>query len=374
MRRKNHLFILLAVCFLLSNTYAFNSQSAEWELRITIDRAEVRMEPDMKSTVVNTVKKGSFLKSYEKVGEWFRVITADETGFVVIGYIHSSAVEIIREKSIQQPDYWKEEPKFFKGIGLSVKLTGGLNYFFGGDINEGSRGLYDLTADFISSSGFTVERRIKSFHQGYDFTGDIIFNISPKLGIGLGTGIIHATKQSLLIFSRADTGPHSLDSQPTISAVPIRLGLFLTLPIHRLFNVTFNGGAALYLTKYSYGMRTTWDGTDRIYHNASTNGLGFHGGIGFEINLMQRATLVIEGQGRFAKITNFKGKSKTRTPAPSPLGDIETVEEGMLYYLEGDEYPSLAVLEEEPSGYKTVRKAKFDFSGFVFRIGLRFKF
>ncbi len=381
MRRKSYLFIilvLLVVCSLLSNSYALNSESFKWEIRVSVEKTDIRMKPDINSMVVTTATEGSILISYEKVGEWFRVITADEAGFVVIGYIHSSTVEVISEKSIQEPDYWKDDPDFFEGIGLSVKLTGGLNYFLGGDIDEGTRGLCHLNADFISSLGFTVKKNIKPFHIGYDLTGDIIFNLSPKVGIGLGIGYIHATKRSFLVFSEQDIYIfYTLDSRPSISAVPIRLGLFLTLPLHRLFNITFNGGAALYLTKYSYTLRSfLWTPGGRIHHKASANGLGFHGGIGFEINLNPRSTFFIEIQGRYAKITNFKGTAKSREFISSyyfyPVSSSE--EEGMLYYLEGEGHPSLAILEEEPSGYSTVRKATFDFSGFAIHSGIRIKF
>ena len=379
-RRENRLFILLVVCFFLLNIYAFSTDSSRWELRIAVEKANILLEPDIESAIVTTMPKGSILQSYEKAGEWFRIIIGpDEEGFVVIGYIHSSAVEIISEKSMQEPDFWEEEPGFFQGIGLSVKLTGGLNYFSGGDIDEGTRGLYDLAADYISSIGYTIERRTKPFHNGYGIMGDIIFNFSPKIGIGIGLGYIFACEQSFLTFSKKNIGPEGyLFSSPRISVVPIRLGLFFILPLHRLFNVSFNGGTALYLTEYSYGMQYKIDDMETIYHKANAKALGFHGGIGFEIILSPRAVFFIEGQGRYAKITNFKGTTILRKDTYL-MGSviIETIvskKEGMLYYLEGNKYPSLAILEGEPSEYKTVRKAAFDFSGFTFQAGLRIKF
>lgn len=378
-RRENRLFILLVVCFFLLNIYAFSMDSSRWELRIAVEKANILLEPDIKSAIVTTMPKKSILQSYEKAGEWFRVITADERGIVVIGYIHSSEVEIISEKIEEGLDYWKEEPDFFKGIGLSVKLTGGLNYFSGGDIDEGTRGLYDLAADYISSIGYTMERRTKPFHNGYGIMGDIIFNFSPKIGIGIGLGYIFATEESLLIFSKGDPSySRNLESRPTISIVPIRLGLFFTLPLHRLFNVSFNGGTALYLTEYSYGMHHKIDDMEIIYHKANAKALGLHGGIGFEIILSPRAVFFIEGQGRYAKITNFKGttilRKDTYFRGSVSIKTIVSKKEGTLYYLEGNKYPSLAILEGEPSGYKTVRKAAFDFSGFTFQAGLRIKF
>ena len=379
MRRANRLFILLVVCFFLLNIYAFNMGSSRWELRIAVEKANILLEPDTESAVVTTMPKGSILQSYEKAGEWFRVIIGpDEEGFVVIGYVHSSAVEIMSEKLVQEPDFWEEETGFFQGIGLSVKLTLGMDYFSGGDIDEGTRGLYDLAADYISSIGYTVERRTKPFHNGYELMGDIIFNFSPKIGIGIGLGYIYATEKNFLIFSKKNTGPEGhLLMEPRIDVVPIRLGLFFTLPLHRLFNVSFNGGTALYLTEYSYGMSHSREDMEKIYHNANAKDIGFHGGVGFEIIINPRTVFFIEGQGRYAKINDFKGTAILKKDSYSYLMGFHTIvskEEGMLYYLEGNKYPSLAILKGEPSGYKAVRKATFDFSGFSFQAGLRVKF
>ena len=302
------------------------------------------------------------------------IIGPDKEGFVVIGYIHSNAVDIIMEKTIKEPDYWEEEPEFFKGIGLSVRLSGGLNFFFGRDIEKGTRGLYDSSADVLSSEGYSLDSRIKSFHRAVDVAGDIIFNLTPQIGIGLGSGFIRGVETSVLTISREGLdGLPQLQGSPVINVVPIRLGLFFTLPIHRLFAISLNCGAALYRVKYSYSLASSWLEMKSLYHNARATGLGFHGGIGFEINLTPRAVFFIEGRGRYARISNLKGKSVEREWVVYDYVDTIS-EEGTLYYLEDEKYPYLALLEEEPSGYKVMRKAVFDFSGFSLRVGVGFKF
>lgn len=374
MRRKGHFFILLVICLLPLNIIALNSNSSEWKLKISVEKANIRLEPDIKSPVVSTALKGTILESYEKVGEWFRVVLGpDEKGFTVIGYIHLSDVDIIREKTTKEPDFWGEEPEFFREIGLRIKLSGGLNYFFAGDIDKGIRGLYDSRADFLSSAGYTLDKRTESFHTGLDISGDVIFYIKPRLGIGLGAGFIRATGTNLLIVSGKDLiEEQKIGITPKISVVPIRLGLFFTLPIHRLFSISFNGGTALYLAEYTYSLATVWDDMNIIGQNANAKGLGFHGGIGLEVKLNQRASFIIEGQGRYAKISNFKGEEIEREKvAPN---NVYSVENGMLYYLEDEKYPYLAIRKEEPSGFKTIRKATFDLSGFSLQAGLIIKF
>ncbi len=374
MRRKCPLLILGILCFLPLNAIASNLNSSEWELKISVEKANIRMEPDKNSPVVSTLKKGTILESYEKVDEWFRVVLGpDEKGFTVIGYIHSSNVEIIKEKTTKELDFWEEEPEFFKGIGLSLRLSGGLDYFSAGDIDKGTRGEFDSTADFLSSAGYTLDKRTESFRTGFDVSGDIIFYIKPRVGIGLGAGFIRATETNLLVVTGKNIIlDHQIGVAPKITAVPIRLGLFFTLPIHRLLSISLNGGASLYLAKYSYDLSTTWDDMNNIRQHANAKGLGFHGGIGLEVSLNPRVAFFIEGQGGHAKISNFKGEETEREHVGFDY--VYSQEKGTLYYLEGEKYPYLAILAEEPSGFKTVRKASFDFSGFSLRAGLIVKF
>ena len=374
MRRSSLLHILLAACLLPINIHAVNPDSSEWELKVAVDKAEIRLEADIKSPVVTTALKGTVLKSHEKAGEWFRVIIGpDEKGFVVIGYLHSSAVDIIKEKIKKEPEFWKEEPEFFKGRRFGLKISGGFGYFFGGDIDKGTRGLFDTTADFLSSAGYTLDKRTESFHTAMDMSVDVIFYVKPQFGIGLGSGLIRATETNLLIvMGKEILLEHQIGIIPKVNAVPIRLGLFFILPIHRSFSISFNGGTSLYLAKYSYNLSTTWDSMDNINQDANAKGFGLHAGIGLDIKLNQRAAFVIEGQGRYAKISNFKGKETKREA--TGLGYVYSEENGTLYYLDDGNHPYLAILEEEPSGLKTTRKAFFDFSGFTLRAGLIIKF
>ncbi len=376
MRKLSVLTILFIVFFLSFNSLSWSQKSSKWELEVNTEKADVHLVPDTESTVVIILPKGFPLKSYEKINEWFRVIIGpDEDGIVTIGYIQSQNVDVIREKIVKELDFWEEEPEFFKGIGLSVRLTGGPLFFNGGDIRKGSQGLYESAYDFISSYGYSIERRYEGFNSGFEVTVDVVYHFTSKLGMTIGFGYMRALEQSFLHFRQP--GGYDIDyidSAPEISVFPIKLGLYLTLPLHRLVNFTLNSGAALYIAEYGYGRRTTWETISRVYHNANATGLGVHGGLGFEINFHRRAALILEAQGRYARISGFDGKGKTTTSRLFPLPDLEVEENGALYYLEGDNHPNLMFKENEPTGYQTVRKATLDLSGFVFRAGIKVMF
>jgi hypothetical protein len=384
MRIHNHSKFLLVMFFFLAILVALNAGASEWKLKISVEKANIHREPNAESPIVSTTLKGTILDSYEKIGDWFRVIIGpDEKGFTVIGYIHSSDAQVLKEKISKEPDFWEVEPEFFRGIGLSVKLSGGLSYFGSGDIDRGIRGLFDSKADSLSTAGYLIDERTDPLHTGIEISGDIIYSIKPRIGIGLGIDYIYATVKNLLIVMGKELPTEQqISSSPKINAVPIRLGVFFKFPLHRLFSISVSGGPSLYLTEYSYALDTSWGWEDftSIFQEAKAKSFGFHGEIGLEVNMSRRAVFFIEGQGRYAKISNFEGEEKTKElvylQEEKYIGYdyIVTKEKGKLYYMEDGQYPYLAIREEEPSGFKNMRKATFDLSGLSLRAGLIIKF
>jgi len=361
--RTKGLFIgLLLLVFLFSQTYAFASgqELFEWELRVIVEKANIHLEPGENSTVAMTVPQSSILRSYEKEGEWFRVIFQQESGIVVIGYIHSSQVKIMKEKVDQKIDFWGEESDFFKGIGLTVKVSVGFNRIAAGEINAGIRGVVDYYKYLISYWGHELDGDVEPFHSGFDFGADAIYSLTSHIGIGLGVSYVQWGSKSWLPLK--DVGyTKRLDSMPWVRALPVRLGAFVPLPVFRKINVTFNAGPAYYFVRYKYNMAYP---PYTVVQKASGQGLGFHGGIGLELEWNSRATLFIEYQGRYAKFNNFEGvefKSGTKG-------------EGSLFYIEDEGMPQIAIYDEAPHWYDTVRRADFDLSGFAIRVGAKVKF
>jgi len=369
--RTKGLFIgLLLLVFLFSQTYAFASgqELFEWELRVIVEKANIHLDPDENSTVAMTVPQSSILRSYEKEGEWFRVIFQQESGIVVIGYIHSSQVKVMKEKVDQKIDFWAEESDFFKGIGLTVKVSIGFNNIAAGEINDGIRGVVDYYKDLVGLWGDCFDREIEPFHSGFDFGADAIYSLTSHIGIGLGLSYVQWWNKSWMLLADVDY-PRRFDSTPRVKALPVRLGAFVTLPIFRKINVTLNAGPTYYFVRYVYNM------TYRPYavvQKASGQGLGFHGGIGLELEWNSRSTLFIEYQGRHAKFDTFEG-----TEEKIVLSD-RIKEEGPLCcmeYMEGSEIRRrLAVFNEEMLLYPNVKKAEFDLSGFAVRVGVKVKF
>jgi len=268
-------------------------------------------------------------------------------------------------------------PVFLKGEDspASLRLWGGVNYLLAKDINDGNTGWNDYVKAFAEVFGWSALGETKPIRMGYDFGGDLIVNLTPRIGLGFGAGYLQGAKESIITFTQG-TDKMTMTSKPNIRAVPLRAGLFLNLPMGERARLNLNGGAGYYISKYSHEWKNegTSSGStvyNKITQEATASGIGFHGGFGLEFDLASNLAFFIEGQARYAKIGGFEGTYKE---------DSEQ-EEGKLYYFElmfdtDYHFKQVFVRETEPSDSEVinVREARVDFSGFCAVAGLKIKF
>ncbi|MBN2246290.1 MAG: hypothetical protein JW755_10650 [Candidatus Aminicenantes bacterium] len=366
-RNKYFILLILFLAFLPFKAKAFTigQDLVEWELRVIGLKADIRLEPDINSTVIMTVPQSSILRSYEQEGEWFRVIFQHENGIVVIGYVHSTQVKIIKEEVEKKVNFWGDESDFYEGIGLTIKVFTGFNHIAAGQINEGMRGVVDYHRTLLSNYGHYFLGEIEPFHSGFDYGVDAIYSLTSRIGIGIGTGYIFWGNKSYIPLNNL-VETRRIENVPKVKAYPIRLGAFVSIPIFKKINVAFNGGPAYYFAHYNYNMFFIRPYT--VAQRVNGRGWGFDGGIGLELEWNSRATLFIEVRGRHAKISTFKGTEKR----------LGYTYEGPLCFLEfgeGSEIKGqLWVLNEEMLIYPNVKKAEFDLSGYAINVGAKVKF
>jgi len=262
---------------------------------------------------------------------------------------------------------------------LSLKLYGGYSHMLAGDVNEGSDFYFEVIEAYAAEGTGTVTGRYKPLHGGYNFGADLIYQISPALGIGLGIGYMRGSSESVGTWT-IGTDEYILSAAPMLQAMPIRLGLFLAVPVGPKLDLIANAGAAYYMGLKFEGsqyqedetgdwMRMTIEGSER-----SGADIGFHGSLGFEYKFSPKIGFFVEAVGRYAKFKNFE----TVTGTVESSDGFSDSEDGLLLYIEDydfDDYEvsGFYISDTEPIGPE-YRTPKIDLSGFSLQAGFRIRF
>jgi len=264
---------------------------------------------------------------------------------------------------------------------LSLKLYGGYSHILAGDINEGSDGFFEILDLYAALGVGTLTGGYKPLHGGYDFGADLIYQITPTIGVGVGAGYMRNTKTSTATLT---DGENQLEvaAQPTVSAIPIRLGLFFTVPVAGQVNLTADLGGTYYAglkldaTQLIQFSPINWSEMSVASLTAGSSNLGFHGSLGFEYLFSPKMGFFVEAAGRYAKLKNFEEV----TGIMNDSGGSSDTTDGKLYIAtttDPDFTFSLFTVEETPpvdDVEATFREPKIDLSGFSLRVGIRIRF
>jgi hypothetical protein len=112
--------------------------------------------------------------------------------------------------------------------------------------------------------------------------------------------------------------------------------------------------------------------------NATSNTIGFQGGIHFEFGFTRNSSFVIGAKGRYAKFKDISGDLEYESRG-SILTISGTEEDAILWYgiwhRSGGEYPGVFI---DTGGnnwfWSTERKGEVNLSGIVFQAGLKITF
>lgn len=266
----------------------------------------------------------------------------------------------------------------FAGSKISFKLQGGWAYISGGDVNSGTQAYFDLReAQWGASEG-----RCRPAHGGYEIGGDMIYEITPRLGFTVGAGYLRVSGVSRVdLFIPDVIGPYAgLIAEPTLDAVPIRLGLDLALPLNKRLSLHTEAGASFFFrARYRDEWRMLISSLDTVvgYIDVVTRvekegaPVGIQGGIGLEYMVSHKLSLIFSAKGRYARFIGWNGSSVLESDTETPFS-----EEGRLYYETVPMFmgsPRLIMVQSDPPEGPggEPRQAAIDFSGVSLQIGIR---
>jgi len=375
------------------------------KLKVVTEQANIRLKPSIGSIIIKQVPEGSILESTGQEGEWFLIkLTPDELE-QVSGYVHESMVIIIEgpPKEQEEPEIIKEQeetekpeeeekkeetppqepvitppsqpvvtpppsvkpPRFL----FDLVFSGGGSFISGGDLNDGSQGLADYRSNILAVQ---PQGQAKPAHLSYILGGELTLALSSHFSLGIGVDYFLGERQSLVEFPD-DPSSETLTIHPKMQAVPLRLAVsFYPAP-----NFYAKIGVEYYLAKCAYYYRFQREGSWEEWRGEATaQDLGILAGLGFEFELTSSFNFIIEATIRYARISGFKGRDRSKDSTGTNL-----IEEGTLYFYRvatagEDSYPLLFIREDPPTEANVFdpREAVINFSGLSLKTGFKIKF
>lgn len=257
---------------------------------------------------------------------------------------------------------------------LGFKLTGGWTYLVVGDLNAHNTDWNATRRRTVEAASGVVISENQELHWGGEISGDFFYYLSPGFALSVGTGYTFGKKaDSAETRTGGITGLNTMDTN--VSAVPIRAGGTWFIPVSKRARISLSAGLGFYFAKFDrYYRRESGDGYwINSDFTGKGEGVGFDGGVGFEYSISNKVAIVIEGYGRYARISGIEG-TRARNDSNGWSDSIE----GSYYGLEREREPNIwsrvfNIATEPPGGEGTrnVRDGVIDFSGFSLRIGLK---
>jgi hypothetical protein len=381
------------------------------KLKVVTEQANIRLKPSIGSIIIKQVPEGTILESTGQEGDWYLIqLTPDELE-QASGYVHESMViiiegppreqeepEIIEEQKIikvqEETEKPEEEEKIEETLPQEPVITpptqpvvtprppskqpkflfdlvfsGGGSFISGGDLNDGSQGFADYRSNILAVQ---PQGQAKPAHLSYIIGGELTLALSPHFSLGIGVDYFLGERESLVEFPD-DPSSETLTTHPKIQAVPLRLAIsYYPVP-----NFYAKIGMEYYFAKCSYYYRSERAGSWEEWRGEATaQDFGILAGLGFEFELTSSFNFIIEATVRYARISGFKGRDRSKDSTGT-----DYIEEGTLYFYRvqtagEDSYPFLFIRENTPTEANVFdpREAVINFSGISLKTGFKIKF
>jgi hypothetical protein len=255
----------------------------------------------------------------------------------------------------------------------SLIIKGGWGHATIGDINAYYKTVCASELYNIPENEGNKIPKLSSGFANFEIEGQLRLNKHFSLGLSVGYPIIKSD-QEVWYYNFANTvQPVEMRAEVVVHTT-VKLNLYYCLPLSSQARFLIGGGGGFYPTKMTYSPGITTAGIAEV---TSHFPFGLQAAGQFSIDLSPKISLIVEGEYRLAKLSNFKGELNAIPLYP---------QNGILWYYKvrylgsdvwwdemsvGESAP-----EEDPFGqrfYKDQRKACYDLSGFSIRIGFSFR-
>ncbi|NIM91849.1 MAG: outer membrane beta-barrel protein [Candidatus Aminicenantes bacterium] len=294
-------------------------QAEKQKIRVVVENASIRMQPNMESEVIENPPVGSVFEVERKIGEWYEVRYQSKVGVRITGYIHEMLVELEKVapaatrtvtpqrrrepvRPTPPPPMRRQPPKIMFNIGV-----GGLVHM----IQAG----YDWEYTFIIYSEQAAITDMADNATGFGF--DAGFGVFPMPNIEITGGLSFVSKSldatygfSLPnMFLWDDIATDEIQEQAKYSALMLHFGFNFHPLIEGSVRPYFGGGISYISAKmdmmedmiYQETFYSDWTHTIELteveWVQESFNKLGFNVRAG--ANFQVANNIYIYGEGRY---------------------------------------------------------------------------
>jgi hypothetical protein len=200
-------------------------------IKVKVQMANVRTEPDASATIIARVPAGILLEVISQAGNWFEVNVSDQSGHEVTGFIRDTVVEVVGGNEEARPSYQRNDSAggansavrfglnfgvqtddsfsfdpFYWTVGAELDFQFGSLLMFSPEVMLVGSGfefkefiLYPAAILNITASSFFFGGGVaKGFYIGSGMSGSTDFLL--KLNAGLATRSVKLTAYALMAF------------------------------------------------------------------------------------------------------------------------------------------------------------------------------
>ncbi|MCK4827830.1 outer membrane beta-barrel protein [bacterium] len=258
---------------------------------------------------------------------------------------------------------------------FSLKFTVGYGNISIGDYNTFGEGLEIYFNDLKDVFGGETIGEFERLNLGFEYSGEVMLKISKVFNIGVGVDYIQRSSKSEFAIHTAFMEYHSYTIEPYFRAIPIKASVYYFIPIIKPLKLFLNAGVGYYFGKMTNTTRIeTLNSWSETKFDVKDRAVGFHGGVGLEIEFIPRLILFLEGKARYCILKSWEGEETYQDS-----DGFSDLRRGTLFFYQmkhdpdtGNLYPTIS-MDVVPIGIYPKYFA-FDLSEFSLRAGIRIRF
>ncbi len=243
------------ICFLAVGLIAGQSVI----LKVKVQTANVRSEPDLSSGAVAQVKLGTLLESTNKVGSFYEVAVIDKDGKTVYGFLHESVVDVVGgekevpkevERAVEPEPRAAARPQKVEPVSAEFKKIG-LGLFVG----------------FSSTS---------EYGSGLAYGANFYLGVTKNIGLEV-SGLRFQT-------TTKDSDDETKLSKGKLAVMPVQASLIVRFPVGTGVVPYVAAGGGYYLNSFTLdaALVGSWNDLGIDIDETIDNAFGFHFGAGLD--------------------------------------------------------------------------------------------